>query len=706
MSEKKINLFLYGSGQMKLELNPVNVNLKEIIISTRRNLALDQFETGTERINIATIKLLPTSMGESDLMKSLILIPGVKSVGEGSAGFNVRGGSADQNLILLYDTPLYNASHFFGFFSSVNSDVIKNVTLYKGGIPGKYGGRISSVLNIETSEGNMKKIAGSAGISPVTARITAEGPLVKDALTFVFSGRTTYSNWIFSLLKDSVLHKSRASFYDLNGKITYHPDPDNTIEAASYFSHDTFSFGNNTNYNYINNIWALKLAHVFSSSLTSSVSVSNSYYRYKMTNQDTPAEAYILSHIINTTGLKADFYLSSGKNNLNFGTEINKHRVLPGNYSPADNLSQILPDVTEIEKALEAAIYIDDKFQVTKYLSFSAGVRMSSFFSLGPKTVYHYMPDFSKSSSTITDTTFYHQGKVVSRYAGPEFRTSINFRLNDNNSFKINYNRTRQYLHLLSNTASISPTDTWKLCDPYLKPEIGDQVGIGFYNYLDKNNLETSAEVYYKEIKNMIDFKGGSTITMVKNIEQNIINEKGKAYGLELTIKKTSGRARYSIGYTYSRTFVKSLGKFKDEIINSGKWYPSNYDKPHDLVMTFQYFYSRRISFTADYTYNTGRPITYPVSSYHINGILLLNYSDRNKYRIPDYSRLDIACKISGNLKTRKIAHPNLIFSVYNLLGKENTYSIYFKKIGETVKGYKLSVFGRAMPSLTLNFDF
>jgi outer membrane receptor protein involved in Fe transport len=355
---------------------------------------------------------------------------------------------------------------------------------------------------------------------------------------------------------------------------------------------------------------------------------------------------------------------------------------------------------------LEAAIYFDDKIQLTKYLSFDAGVRMSSFLSFGPQMVYSYMPGFSKSSSTITDTINYKQGEVVAKYGGPEIRTSLNFRLNDNNSIKINYNKTRQYLHLLSNTASISPTDTWKLCDSYLKPEIGDQVGIGFYNYLDKNNLETSAEIYYKEIINMIDFKGGSAITMVKNIEQNIINEKGKAYGLELTLKKTSGRARYSIGYTYSRTFVKSLGKFKDEIINSGKWYPSNYDKPHDLVITFQYFYSRRLSFTADYTYNTGRPITYPVSGYHINDILLLHYSDRNKYRIPDYSRLDIACKISGNLKTSKIAHPNLTFSVYNVLGKENTYSVYFKKIGETVKGYKLSVFGRAMPSMTLNFDF
>ena len=285
-------------------------------------------------------------------------------------------------------------------------------------------------------------------------------------------------------------------------------------------------------------------------------------------------------------------------------------------------------------------------------------------------------------------------------------RASLNFRLSDKNSLKINYNRTRQYIHLLSNSASISPTDTWKMCDYYLKPEVGDQYAIGFYQMFFRGKYETSVELYYKEIRNMVDFKGGSTLTMVENIEQYLINTRGKAYGLELSLKKTEGKVRYSIGYTYARTFVKSLGEFKEEVVNAGNWYPANYDRPNDLIVTFNYLYSRRLSFSADYSYSTGRPITYPLSTYRIRNILFVQYSDRNVFRIPDYSRLDVSCKISGSLRTNKIAHPNLTFSVYNLLGRENPYSVYFKKVNQVYKGYLLSVFGRAIPSVTLNFDF
>jgi hypothetical protein len=317
-----------------------------------------------------------------------------------------------------------------------------------------------------------------------------------------------------------------------------------------------------------------------------------------------------------------------------------------------------------------------------------------------------YNSDYSKSTSTITDTLNFKSGEVISKYGGLEPRVSLNFRISSKNSFKINYNRTRQYLHLLSNSTSISPTDTWKLCDYYLKPQIGDQVALGFYELLFKNSFEVSAEVYYKGIRNMIDFKGGTNLVMDDNIEKDIVNVKGKAYGLELVLKKTEGKSRYSIGYTYSRTFIKSIGTFSDEIINSGKWFPASFDKPNDLVITYNYLFSRRFSFSANYTYSTGRPITYPVAMYDISDKLLVTYSDRNEYRIPYYSRLDLAFKLSGNLRSHRIAHPNWTFSVYNILGRENVYSVYFKNDGNLVKGYKLSVFGRAIPSLTFNFDF
>jgi hypothetical protein len=706
MREKKVNLNLYGTGEMNIEMNSILIPLKETVVTTQRNITLQRFEVGVEKINISSFKLLPTSMGESDLMKSIILIPGVQSVGEGSAGFNVRGGSADQNLILLYGAPIYNSSHFFGFFSAVNSDIIKDVTLYKGGIPSRYGGRISSVLDIETKEGNSEEFKGNAGISPITTHIMAEGPIIKDTLSYILTARTTYSNWIFGLIKNPALHNSRASFYDLNGKMTYNLNKNNKIEFSSYFSHDSFRFNSDSVYSYDNNIFALKWRHFFTTRFLSVISINNSFYKYNISSVNVPEEAFDLSHKVNSTGLKADFNWFYGRNEINFGLDMNRYSIIPGSYLPVGDSSLVIPHTIQQEKAYEGALYIDDKFSLTSFMSVNMGIRMSSFISLGPQTVYVYDPNYSKSRSTITDTLNFKAGEISSKYAGPEFRVSLNFRVTDKNSFKINYNRTRQYIHLLSNSTSIAPTDTWKLCDYYLKPQIGDQYAIGFYKMLFKNSFESSVEVYYKEIKNMIDFKGGTNLVMDETIEQNTINVKGKAYGLELALKKTEGKVRYSIGYTYSRTFLKSLGSFRDEIINSGNWYPANFDKPNDLVVTFNWLYSRRFSFSADYTYSTGRPITYPVSTYHIGDILLMNYSDRNKYRIPDYSRLDISCKVSGDLRSHKIANPSWIFSVYNLFANENVYSVYFEKAGNTVKGYMLSVFGRAIPSVTFSFDF
>jgi len=706
MREKMVNLNLYGTGELNVDMNSVMIPLKETVVSAQKSVTLQRFEVGAEKINISSFKLLPTSMGESDIIKSVLLIPGVQSVGEGSAGFNVRGGSADQNLILLYGTPIYNSSHFFGFFSAVNSDIIKDVTLYKGGIPSRYGGRISSVLDIVSREGNRKEFTGNAGISPITTHISVEGPIIKDTLTYILTARTTYSNWIFGLIRDPALHKSRASFYDLNGKVTYDLNKNNKIDFSAYTSHDAFRFNSDTVYSYNNNIFAVKWRHFFNSRFFSSLSVNNSSYNYDITSQYLPSEAFVLSHKINSSGLKTDFNWFLGRNEINFGLDLTRYSISPGSYLPLSNSSLVIPRTIEKERAWEGALYIDDKLLLTDFLSVNIGMRMSSFFSLGPQSVMIYNPEQSKSKSTVIDTLNFKPGEITSKYAGPEFRVSLNFRISDKNSIKINYNRTRQYLHLLSNSTSISPTDTWKLSDYYLKPQIGDQVALGFYEMLFKNNFEVSAEIYYKEIRNMVDFKGGTNLIMDENIEKDIVNVRGKAYGLELVLKKTEGKIRYSIGYTYSRTFVKSLSAFSDEIINSGKWFPANFDKPNDLVVTFNYLFSRRLSFSSNYTWSTGRPITYPIATYRVGDKLMVTYSDRNEYRIPDYSRLDLSLRVSGNLKSHKIAHPYWTFSVYNVLGRQNVYSIYFKKEGDMVKGYKLSVFGRAIPSVTFSFDF
>ncbi|MGD0756846.1 MAG: TonB-dependent receptor, partial [Bacteroidales bacterium] len=350
MKEKKVNLNLYGNGELNVDMNSVMIPLKETVVSAQKSVTLQRFEVGAEKINITAFKLLPTSMGESDIIKSVLLIPGVQSVGEGSAGFNVRGGSADQNLILLYGAPIYNSSHFFGFFSAVNSDIIKDVTLYKGGIPSKYGGRISSVLDIGSKEGNRNEFAGSAGISPITAHLSLEGPIIKDTLTYILTARTTYSNWIFGMINDPSLRKSRASFYDLNGKLTYDLNKNNKIDFSAYTSHDSFRFNSDTVYSYDNNIFALKWRHFFSSRFFSALSINNSSYNYDISSQNIPAEAFVLSHKVNSTSFKADFNCFLGRNEINFGIDLTKYEILPGSYLPKGDSSLIVPQTIEKER--------------------------------------------------------------------------------------------------------------------------------------------------------------------------------------------------------------------------------------------------------------------------------------------------------------------------------------------------------------------
>ena len=707
MKERVVDINFYGTGELNIEMRSTLVPLKETIISADKNVTLQRFEVGVERINITSFRLMPTAMGESDIIKSILLIPGVQSVGEGSAGFNVRGGSADQNLILLYGAPVYNSSHFFGFFSAVNSDIIKDVTLYKGGIPSRYGGRLSSVLDITPREGNKSEFIGNAGISPITTHVVVEGPIKKDTISYILAGRTTYSNWIFGLIENPALKNSMASFYDINARVAYDIDKKNKVDLSAYHSHDAFRFNSDTTYKYENNIVTLRWRHFFSSRFFTGLSLNNSSYKYDISSERVPQEAFLLSHKINSTSLKADFnWYPGSRNEINFGTDLNSYDVLPGSFIPLDDSSIVQTNIIALQRALEPALYIEDKFIVTDYLSVNAGLRLSSYFALGPQTILIYDPAYTKSVSSVIDTLNYGKLDNYKTYAGPEFRLSANLRLNDNSSFKVNYNRTRQYLHLLSNTISISPSDTWKLSDYNLKPQVGDQFAAGYYRMLNKNKIEASAEIYFKEVKNLVDFKGGTNLVMNTNIERDLVNVEGKAYGVEFLLKKPEGRLRWSVGYTFSRTLIRSTSSFSEERINGGKWFPANYDKPHDLIMTLNYLYSRRISFSANYTYSSGRPVTYPVASYKISDIVLTHYSERNEYRLPYYSRLDLSLKLSGNLKSRKIAHPHWIFSLYNVMGRENVYSVYFKNEKNVIKGYMLSVFGRPIPSVSFNFDF
>lgn len=706
MKERSIDLMLYGSGELNIDMKNVLIPLRETVVSAGKNISLRSFETGVEKIDMSAYNLLPAALGESDILKSMLMIPGVLSVGEGSAGFHVRGGSADQNLILLYGAPVYNSSHFFGFFSAVNSDIIKEATLYKGGIPGRYGGRISSVLDITSKSGNRREFAGNAGISPVSAHLSIEGPIVKDTLTYLFTGRSTYSNWIFRVVDNPSLKNSRASFYDLNGKIVYDYNRNNKIDLSLYSSNDDFRFRGDTIYSYRNNIAALTWRHFFNSRFFSSFSLNNSFYKYDISSFSRPDEAFSLAHKINSTGFKADFNRFAGKNEYNFGIDITNYAAFPGTYSPLNDSSLVSEQVIMKERGLETALYFEDRITLSDILSVNLGMRLSGFLAMGPAEVMIYNQGSSRSNSTINDTVNFRPGKIIKKYGGPEIRIAMNFRLDDRNSLKINYNRTRQYLHLLSNTSAISPTDIWKLSGYYVRPQVGDQVSAGYYEIFSSDKVEASVDVFFKSIKNIVDFKGGTSLIMNENIEKDIISMKGRAYGAEFQVKKSEGKLRYNLGYTYSRSFIRSTGVFRDEILNSGEWFPANFDRPHDLMVMFNYIFSRRFSISSDFSWSTGRPVTLPVTAYRMRDDLLLHYSGRNTYRIPDYMRLDFSMRINGNLRSQKLANPYWNFSVYNVMGRKNIYSVFFKNEDGIHTGYSLSVFGTAVPSLSFGFDF
>ncbi len=706
MKSTKRQILLYSDGKLDVELQEDVTPLKEVIVQSERDAQVLGLQMGLEKLDLKTIKQIPVALGEVDIFKAILTLPGVQSVGEGTVGLNIRGGASDQNLILYNDATIFNPSHLFGFFSAFNPDILKNVELYKSGIPAEYGGRLSAVLDVNTREGNKRKFEGSGGISPVTGRFSLDGPIFKDKTSFLIAGRSTYSDWLLTKIPSTNLKNSQASFYDVNLSLSHQMDDKNTFYASGYLSKDGFKLGSDTSYNYSNQTASAKWKHVFGNKFYGILTGSYSGYDYSVSSQAVPVNSFQLAYSVKQANIKADFnYFLSAKHTINFGASTINYRISPGDFQPYGEESLVVPNVLQKEQGQESAIYIGDNFEVTPRLSLYGGLRFSFFQNLGPKDVFTYDPLVAKDENSIIDTIQYASGKTVANYQGPEYRFSARYSLSGNSSIKFGYNKMRQYLQMLSNTAAISPIDIWKLSDSYLKPQIGDQFSVGFYKNF-KSMFETSVEVYYKSMENVLDFKSGAQLILNPHIETDIVNAAGKAYGAEFMIKKLSGKLNGWISYTYSRSFLQTKGMTPSETVNQGKWYPSNYDKPNAVNFIGNYKFSRRFSLSLNMTYSTGRPITLPLAKYDLNGAKRLYYSERNQYRIPDYFRTDFALNIEGNHKIKKLAHSSWSVAVYNLTGRQNAYSVYFLSENGTVNGYKLSIFGTAIPTVTYNFKF
>jgi hypothetical protein len=707
MKATERQIMLYGDGKLNIDLDEEVTPLKEVVVQSERDVRVSGLQMGAEKLDIKTMKQMPLALGETDIMKVVLTLPGVQTVGEGTVGLNVRGGATNQNLILFNDATIYNPSHLFGFFSTFNPDVLNNVELYKSGITADYGGRLSSVLDVTSREGNMKQFAGSGGISPITGRLSLEGPLIKDKASILVGLRSTYSDWILGLLKTEGLKSSKASFYDLNVHFTYKVDDKNSLYLSGYMSKDEFRLNSDTLYYYGDKNMSLKWKHVFNNKIYGVLTGGYSNYDYSISSDINPAEAFNMKFAIQQKDAKLDFsYFPSAKHTINFGISTIHYKLRPGNMQPRSIESLVLPDELQHEQALESGIYIGENFDLSEKLSIYGGIRYSYYQYLGPKDVFTYPGGQPREESGIQDTVTYAKGKTIATHHGPEPRLSLRYSLSRNSSIKFSYNRMRQYIQMLSNTTAIAPTDIWKLSDAYVRPQIGDQYSLGYYTNLKRNSLEFSIETYYKTMGNSVDFKNSAVLLLNHHLETDVINAEGEAYGVELLLKKPAGKLNGWISYTYSRSLLKTKSIHSSETVNDGKYYPSSYDKPHAVNFISNYKFSRRFNFSLNMTYSTGRPITLPLAKYDLGGNPRLYYSERNAYRIPDYFRVDASINIEGNHKIRKLAHSSWTLAIYNLTGRQNAYSVYFTSKDNKISGYKLSIFGRPIPTITYNFKF
>lgn len=704
MKPAKRQIDLHSDGELNIELQDALISLKEVVVTAEKS-EVDGLQTGFANLNIKTIKQMPTAMGEADIMKIALAIPGVQSVGEGSSGFNVRGGSADQNLVLLNDVPVYNTNHLFGFISVFNPSVLSGANLYKSGIGAQYGGRVSSVFDVSIKDGNKKKFGLRGGISPVTTNLMVEGPLKKDTSSYVVGVRTTYSDWVFSLLDNPTLRNSKASFYDVLGKINHRINKRNELVFSSYFSEDKFKLNTDSLYQYASGNANLIWRHTFSNKLNAVNSIAFANYNYSLTSEKSPINAFELNYQINHYSIKSEFnYLTENSILLKAGVSSILYKLNPGTKSPLGSSSIVQKQNLLPEQGLESVLYMGGEYELNDKIKTYAGVRFALFNGLGPGLVYNYLPSTPKEEEFIKDSVLYASNSIIKTYLSPDVRVSARYKVRDDISLKFSYDRTTQFIHMLSNTVSFSPTDTWRLSGESIKPEFGNQLSVGLYKTFFGTSLTMSFEGYYKLTNNVLAYKDGAELLLNDKLETDVIPAKGKSYGIEFLLKKNSGKFTGWFSYTYSRSLLQANGEFASERINNGEFYPSNYDKPHSIVVITNYKFNRRLNISANFNYSSGRPATFPLAKYKLRNQLVLLYTNRNEYRIPDYIRVDLSVNIEGNHKVHKKIHGSWSFSVYNLLGRANAYSVFFKNEGGNINGYKLTVFKTAIPTITYNF--
>lgn len=704
MESLRFTMIVRSGGELALSMKRTLIPLEEVVVTANRNQNVSGSQMGFERLNYSIFKEIPLVMGERDIINVVKMLPGVQSIGEGAAGFNVRGSAVDQNMILINKVPVYNSSHLFGFFTSFSPEIVADFTLYKSNMPASFGGRLASFFDIHTRQGNMKKIAARGGITSVSAYAAMEGPIKRDRSSFIISARSTYSDWLLKLMEDPQLRNSEAGFNDISGAFTQKVGEKSRIKAFAYLSRDRFSLGETNEYAYGNSGTSLDLNHRFNPQITGDIALIFSRYQFNTSNIEVSSAGYKHAYQIEHYELKSDFkWLSMGSHEVTFGTSGIYYKLNKGLIEPYGSSSLRKPQDLGMEHGVETAVYTGDEMKLTDRLTVYGGLRISVYMPLGPTRVRSYTPGMPLMEENITDTLAFGRGEVVRTYCGIEPRFNLRYLFGNNSSFKFSFNRGYQYLFMLSNTVALAPTDQWKLSDYHITPQYLDQLSVGFYKDLPGNGLNTSLELYRKWGHHIVEYRDGASFFENPYVESETLQGEQKAYGIETMIRKTSGSINGWMSYTYSRSFIQVDDPVTGEQINNGVPYPSNYDRPHSFNLVANYKRGRKVSLSTNLVYMTGRPITYPVSVYYEYGIPYIHYSDRNRYRIPDYFRWDVSMNIEGNLKKRKLFHSFWMLSVYNLTGRKNAYSVYFKNVNGYIRGYKLSIF--AQPIITISWN-
>ncbi|MCD0472225.1 TonB-dependent receptor domain-containing protein [Flavobacterium sp. JAS] len=711
LKNKETQITVSDDARINFTMDADSQELEQVIITTNKAVDVKNTQMSVSKLSMAEIKRIPAAMGEPDPLKSLLTLPGVTNAGEASSGFNVRGGAADQNLILLDGAPVYGDSHMFGFFSIFNADMISGIELYKGGIPSKFGGRVSSVLDVTQQTGDFEDYKVNGGIGLISSRLLVQGPIEKGKGSFIVAGRASYAH-LFLKLADN---NNSALFYDLNAKANYRLGANNSIAFSGYFGNDVFDIDNRFTSTFGNTMGTLSWKHKFSDNLNTNLSVFYSDYRF---NLGLPTEFFKWNNNIQTSGLKYAWnHTVSDKLKLNYGIDGQYYNFNPGTVQPTRSDSQFNYKQLDKKYAFESSIYLDFEHQITEKLNLRYGLRYSMFYRLGGEEISTYQNGQAVvynplykiyEEGTPTGTISYKSGETISKFDNLEPRAALSYAFDDNTSVKASYNRMAQYIHMLSNTQSPLPMTIWTPSGPFTKPQILDQYAVGYFKNFKDKEYSFEGELFYKKIQNRIDYIDGADILANNNVEQVILNGKARSYGMELSLRKNTGRFTGWVSYTLSRAEQKTPGRTPEEPgIANGDWYLSGYDKLHNLSIVGSYEYNPKWSFNANFTLQSGQPVTYANGYYEFGGINIPNFSLRNENRLPLFHHLDLAATYTPKPDKKKGWQSYWVFSLYNVYNRKNAASITFATNDDTGDNEtrRLSIFG-VVPGISYNFKF